>query len=305
LFEEVDVNAASEFADAYYRYYQNFPRTLPPEADDPQYREKLEREYPFHPELLSTLTNKVDSIPKFQKTRGALKLLASAIHHLWENPPEEYERHIIRTFDLTPAEPIIRKEISELSEVIEKLDAAVKADVYNDDNDSFGQQEDKRWNDRSLPSIGSHITVTVLWNSLAAGKHAIGVTYSELYLHVGHPDLQMDHYDTARDNLTYKNNIEYACHYLYDEDRLQFKGIPNVVRMIEQRKEGISTPQAEGEVERNIQNAIGTGPFNPVKFPQHVSDIPDDSDQPSLSIIKFDVAEVDGTKADEPPEITV
>ena len=303
LFEEIEEDAASTFADAYYNYYQNFPRTLPSDADDPRYKEKLEREYPFHPELLSTLTNKVDSIPKFQKTRGALKLLASAIHHLWENRPEEYDRHVIRTYDLTPAEGIIRKEISELSEVIEKLDAAVKADVYNDDEDSFGQQEDQRWIDRGLPGLGSHITVSVLWNSLAAGKHALGITYSDLYLHVGHPALQMDHYDTARDNLTYKNDIEYACHYLYDEDRLQFKGIPNVVRMIEQRKENISTAQAESEVERNVENAIGTGPFNTVKSPQHVSEIPDDSDQPSLCVINFDVAEFDGMESDSPPEI--
>lgn len=303
LFATIDVDAASDFADAYNQYYREFPRTLPSRAEEPQYREKLEREYPFHPELISTLTNKVDSIPKFQKTRGALKLLASAIHHLWENPPDAYDRHVLRTYDLTPAEPIIRKEISELTEVLEKLDAAVKADVYNDDGDSFGQQEDERWNERSLPSLGSHITVTVLWNSLAAGKHAVGVTYSELYLHVGHPALQMDHYDTARDNLTYKNDIEYACHFLYDEDRVQFKGIPNVVRIIEQRKENISPAQAESEVQRNVQNAIGTGPFNPVKFPQHVSEIPDESDQPSLCVLKFDVAEVDGSSADTPPEI--
>ena len=315
LFEEVDDGAAEAFADAYFDYYRNFPRTLPSsvgsgdDADDiesPAFKEKLRREYPFHPELLSTLTDKVDSIPKFQKTRGALKLLAAAINQLWENPPERYNRHVIRVYDLTPASPIIRKEISELCELVD-LEPAVRADVYNDDGDSFGQQEDDRWAGKNLPPYGSHVTITVLWNSLAAGERAVGVTYPELYLHVGHPDLQMDHYDTARDNLTYKNNIEYACHYLYDEDRVQFKGVPNVARMVQQEKGNVSVTQAETEIRRNVKNTVGATPFDSVIFPEHMSEIDDDPDSPKLCVIDFEVAEVGGNGAsgspDQPPDI--
>jgi predicted AAA+ superfamily ATPase len=35
-------------------------------------------DYPFHPELLTTLNRKTSTIPNFQKTRGALRLLALA-----------------------------------------------------------------------------------------------------------------------------------------------------------------------------------------------------------------------------------
>lgn len=301
LFKKVEQGAAENFADTYYQYYRNFPRTLPSEAEKPGYREKLEREYPFHPELLSTLTKKVDSIPKFQKTRGALKLIASAVNHLWDNKPESYTRHVIRVHDLTPAKKPIKREIRELSEFFEKLPVVVQSDVFNEDGDSFGQQEDRRWRGKNIPGLGSHITITILWNSIAIGKHATGVTDSELYLNVGHPQLQMDHYDTAKDNLTFKNDIEFACHYLYDEDRIKFKGVPNIALVIQQRKENITTAQAESEIKRNIENSIGMGPFNISKFPQHVADMPDNPDESTLCIIEFEVAEV-AEDPDIPPE---
>jgi len=301
LFKKIEERVAEDFADTYYQYYKNFPRTLPSEAENPDYREKLEREYPFHPELLSTLTKKVDSIPKFQKTRGALKLIASAINYLWDNKPESYTRHVIRVYDLTPEEKSIEREIRELSGFIEKLSAVVESDVYHKDGDSFGQQEDRRWQDKNIPALGSHITTTILWNSIAIGKHAAGVTDSELYLNIGHPQLQMDHYDTAKDNLTFKNDIEFACHYLYDEDRIKFKGVPNIALVIQQRKENITSAQAESEIKRNIEKSIGMGPFNISKFPQHVADMPDNADEPTLCIIEFEVAEV-SENPDDPPE---
>jgi len=303
LFEEVDEEAAKKFAEEYYQYYQNFPRTIPSRVEKPEYKDKLEREYPFHPELLSTLTQKVDSIPKFQKTRGALKLIASAINHLWENKPDYYTRHVIRLYDLTPAKTQIKREIRELSDFFETLPVAVQSDVYNEDGESFGQEEDKRWLEKGIPGIGSHITVTILWNSIAIGKHATGVTDSELYTNIGHPDIQMDHYDTAKDNLTFKNDIEYACHYLYDEDRIKFKGVPNIALVIKQRKENITTVQAESEIKRNIKNSIGTGPFNIAKFPQHVADVPDKVDDQTLCIIDSEIAEVSGDPEIPPDRI--
>ncbi len=294
LFAAIDADAAAEVAAAYAAYYGSHPRELPAAARDPGYRAQIEREYPFHPSLLDTLTKKVDSIPRFQKTRGALKLLAAAVRHLWEHRPEAYTRHMLRTYDLSLAQPLIRTEVTELGEITEELEAAIRSDVYNDDENSFAQQEDVRWADDGFPAYGSHLAVTILWNSVAAGDNAKGMTRNQLYLQVSHPDLQTDHYDTALGNLTYKSDISYACHYLYDEDRLQFRGYVNLTRTIQEVSESVSDAEATSEVERNIREAVRDGPFETVIFPTHISEVPDDKERPNLVVMGADRAEVRG-----------
>jgi len=111
---------------------------------------------------------------------------------------------------------------------------------------------------------------------------------------VSHPDLQTDHYDTALGNLTYKSDISYACHYLYDEDRLQFRGYRNLTRTIQKVSESVEEAEATAEVERNIREAVRDGPFDAVIFPTHISEVPDDMDRPRLVVMGADRAEVRG-----------
>jgi hypothetical protein len=120
------------------------------------------------------------------------------------------------------------------------------------------------------------------------------MTRNQLYLQVSHPDLQTDHYDTALGNLTYKSDISYACHYLYDEDRLQFRGYVNLTRTIQEVSESVSDAEATSEVERNIREAVRDGPFETVIFPTHISEVPDDKERPNLVVMGADRAEVRG-----------
>ena len=47
------------------------------------YKSKLEKSYPIHPELFDQLYNTWSSIDKFQRTRGILRLMAQVVHELW------------------------------------------------------------------------------------------------------------------------------------------------------------------------------------------------------------------------------
>lgn len=44
--------------------------------------------YPFHPELVRVLDKRVSTIPNFQRTRGALRLLARTVRGLWDTRPD-------------------------------------------------------------------------------------------------------------------------------------------------------------------------------------------------------------------------
>ena len=52
-------------------------------CSDEDYRRKLEKAYPIHPELFDQLYTSWGSLEKFQRTRGVLRLMAQVIHELW------------------------------------------------------------------------------------------------------------------------------------------------------------------------------------------------------------------------------
>ncbi len=65
--------------------YRDNPNDFPQGCADEDYRRKLEKAYPIHPELFDQLYTCWGSLEKFQRTRGVLRLMAQAIHELWMN----------------------------------------------------------------------------------------------------------------------------------------------------------------------------------------------------------------------------
>jgi predicted AAA+ superfamily ATPase len=74
-------NTLKQFAKLYRDNANDFPQG----CADEDYRRKLEKAYPIHPELFDQLYTTWGSLEKFQRTRGVLRLMAQAIHELWMN----------------------------------------------------------------------------------------------------------------------------------------------------------------------------------------------------------------------------
>ncbi|MEX0283328.1 MAG: DUF499 domain-containing protein [Paracoccaceae bacterium] len=72
-------NALKQFAKLYRENSNDFPQG----CADEDYRRKLEKAYPIHPELFDQLYTSWGSLEKFQRTRGVLRLMAQVIHELW------------------------------------------------------------------------------------------------------------------------------------------------------------------------------------------------------------------------------
>jgi predicted AAA+ superfamily ATPase len=79
MFKQRDVVARS-FFELYLAQRAEFPA----ECADTDYEKRLRSAYPIHPEVFDRLYRDWGSLPKFQRTRGVLRLMASVIHCLWE-----------------------------------------------------------------------------------------------------------------------------------------------------------------------------------------------------------------------------
>ncbi len=308
LFTEVPDDTSREAADTYFQFYDQEDRQYPQEATDAGYVDVLAREYPFHPSLINALTDKIDTIPRFQRTRDALRLLARAVYYLWNHQPESYDRHWIRIYDLTVADDdpgggvqtILRERLFDFVD----LGPAVTADIYDDDGTAHAQLEDRKWTENGLPPLGTHLTTTVLWHSLAYGEQAAGLTHADLNLAIGHPDLNFDDYDAALSALR-GDDMDVACYFLYEEERIRFKQEPNLIRIIDQRIESTPEATAHSRFENRLTSKeIGDGGFQPVVFPESPADLPDTPDTPKLAVMHPDTAAVEDGGDTPPSRVT-
>lgn len=90
LFASVDGAAAAETAAEYRATYDKFAgqdEHLAGATSNPEgYASTIEATYPLHPELVRVLDQRLSTIPTFQRTRGALRLLARTVRILWDDP---------------------------------------------------------------------------------------------------------------------------------------------------------------------------------------------------------------------------
>ncbi|MDA8282282.1 MAG: DUF499 domain-containing protein [Actinomycetota bacterium] len=130
LFAEVDETARSEVGRAYAEAAQRAFATgadLPEAVVSGGWAGEVARNYPFHPALVRVLDKRLSTIPNFQRTRGALRLLARVVRDLWEARPEGTDLIHLHHIDLsdpavaeelssrldrTPYEPVIRADIA-------------------------------------------------------------------------------------------------------------------------------------------------------------------------------------------------
>jgi predicted AAA+ superfamily ATPase len=71
-------------ARAFHELYLAQRAEFPAECSEVDYEKRLRAAYPIHPEVFDRLYRDWGSLPKFQRTRGVLRLMASVIHCLWE-----------------------------------------------------------------------------------------------------------------------------------------------------------------------------------------------------------------------------
>ena len=112
LFENVDEKAAKVAGDEFQSLYENLIRneSLAGGPEKPAtYALEVARSYPFHPELIRVLDRRLGAIPQFQRTRGALKLLAEVVSDIWG---KKKDLGIINVADIDYGNPSILNHLT-------------------------------------------------------------------------------------------------------------------------------------------------------------------------------------------------
>jgi len=194
LFESVEADGRDATMDAYASFYTGDRDSFPDSAASPEHRNRLEDSYPIHPTVIDTLTEELDSLPSFQRTRGALKLLSRAVYRLWQHQNDNQKRHFVRLFDLHPSDGDVRSTLLRLfSSVDMDFEAAIKADINSEDGTANAEEEDRNWVKNSHPPLGTNLSTTILWKSIVKGADGRGTTRRPLRHAVANTEVELAH----------------------------------------------------------------------------------------------------------------
>ena len=297
LFKSVSAKAAEKAASEYFTACRASRSNLPDACKDSRYSEAIAQSYPFHPELFNLLTKKIASIPEFQKTRGALRLLAQVVRHLWRN--QENWTPMIHSHNIPVGldEEITNDLTSRLQRP--QMRPPIGADIYNPSGrEAYAQIQDEEWIAADKPPFSSWVARTIFLHSLTQSTSS-GIKRAELNLSLLTPGLEVSFVDRALERLT-------AVAWYLDDDPItstcRFKEEPSINKIVTEEKEQVGRSEAKDDLRSRRDSIFAKKIFTPIFSPEGSGDVDDVPDSVALCLIDFDEATVISS-VDSPPDI--
>jgi hypothetical protein len=273
---------ARRIAEAYVEMYREIPHDVPHEVQEPSYVERMVHAYPFHPDVVRVLYERWGTLPDFQRTRGALRILGMALANLFAaniSTPIVLPSHL----DLAPGD--LRNELVRVLEnpaynnVLDSDVAGPNAKTAQIDND-LGR-EHARYN----PGVRA-ATTTFLWSFTGSATETKGATEAQIRVGSLEPGMQ----PAIIGNVL--NEFRRRLWYLHETDSTyRFDTQANLNRVIVQKEEGVSAQTARALVEEQLARHVSDRPRSgspapsdarPYVFPRETQDV---ADLPTLGIV--------------------
>lgn len=296
LFERVDVPQST--VDEYCQLWTQYRDRIDAGHQGAEARTGLEASYPFHPDLLDTLTGKTATLADFQRVRGMLRILAKTVANVWANRPKDAA--LIHTHHVDLGDEGIRREFTTRlnqsaydSAILNDIDgkagrAALAASI---DTDRFS----------GLLPYASYVARTVFIHTMAYNNELRGLTSAHVRYSVLSPGADLSFVADAE--------AAFIQGSAYLDDRpgvpLRFNAEANLTQIIAREERGVDAEAMRVEADSRIKEIFGgNGSFEAIPFPAGAFDVPDDigDGKPRLAIIHHQALSI-GNVVDEVPEL--
>jgi len=295
LFENLgSADEIEKIISSYSAMYQTLFSELPPYALKSDYKDKLKKSYPFHPELIDMFRLRWASNPYFQRTRGVLRLLAAIVSDLWKRQNSlTGSQYLIHTSD------VVLSNVEALTSQITILngsswDSVINADVSGTSSNAFRIDNDIK--ELGKNNVTQGIAATVLLGTFGSKGQNKGVGIDEIKLCMVKP-AGFNHNDINGAIDRMENNSHYLYHSTAGQKRYWFDTTPNINILISQAQGDIKKPDIIAEILKRITDkSRGVQFFNTLVNPSE--DIPEQM-KPTLIILSpkylASPSEVNGT----------
>ncbi|HEU5422943.1 MAG TPA: DUF499 domain-containing protein [Nitrolancea sp.] len=234
--------------------------------------------YPFHPSVLSVFERKWQTLPRFQRTRGVLRLLALWVSHAYDDGYRKAHRDPLIGLGTAPLEdPLFRAAVFEqLGE--SRLEPVVTTDICGKPGAHAVRLDEEAPELLRKSRLHQKVATAIFFESHggSAGSQP-GASLPETRLAVAEPGLDLGNVETALDALVA------ATYYLRAEGTLYRFGLtPNLNKLLADRRATIQQVAIAERVRREIEAVFKAGSgAERVFFPDKSNDIPD---RPALTL---------------------
>jgi hypothetical protein len=243
-------------------------------------RDAFAATYPFHPVVLSVFERKWQALPRFQRTRGVLRLLALWVSRAYQDGFTGAHRDPLIDLGSAPLdEPMFRGAVFEqLGET--RLEAAVTTDICGRKEAHAIRLDSEAASDIKKARLHRKVATTIFFES-NGGQAQAYATEPEIRLAVAAPGLDIVNLETVLEALVPPAG---ACYYLdTTRKRYWFSVRPNLTKLLADRKASVAPQTIQDYVDKEIQKVFSAGSGMERKyFPDKSSQI---SDQAALTLI--------------------
>lgn len=248
--------------------------------------------YPFHPSVISVFTRKWQSLPRFQRTRGVLRLLA-----LWVS------RAYSEGYGRASGEPLIQLGSAPLHDPTfcdavfeqlgeDKLRVPVTTDITGK-ADSHAVRLDNEANESIRKGRLHQKVATVIFFESNGGQSQAKAeaTAPEIKTALGGPDFNLAEVETALEGLAS------TCFYLvWDRNRYRFGLRPNLNQMLVTWRGNVKEKDIRARIREETEALFRDGAkgLDRKFFPERSNDVPD---RPQLTLVVMGM----DTPATDPP----
>ncbi|MBU6290024.1 MAG: DUF499 domain-containing protein, partial [Chloroflexi bacterium] len=255
LFDVINAEAARAAADAYADTYDrvraDHPHLIPAEAVPPGYRAEIAAAYPFHPRLLRIVSERLQAIPAFQRSRGTLRLFARIVKQVWQG---DGDVSIITAGDLDLRVPSTRAEL------LDRLQRTAFVPAVNADVFGHAPELDSRF---ATGDVHARVARALLLESLQINP-PVFVDVADLTLATLRPS------DVGTEPLEAVRRLAETAWHVLDlgGNKYRFSVEASVVRLLEEEVQRTAEADARAPVRIAVQEYFGTTPLNRILWPR-------------------------------------
>lgn len=243
---------ANEYADWVVEHKQQIPQWFPVDSA----REAFVSSYPFHPMVLSVFERKWQALPRFQQTRGVLRLLALWVARAYQDGFKGAHKDALITLGTAPLEdPMFRAAMFEqLGE--NRLEGALTTDITGK-KDAHAVRLDKEAVETIKKArLHQKVAATIFFES-NGGQAKTEATLPEVRLAVADPGLDIGNVETVLEALTE------SCYFLsVEKNKYRFSLLPNLNKLLADRRASIQPQKIEERVKAEVQNIFAAKASN-------------------------------------------
>lgn len=240
-------------------------------------RETFEATYPFHPMTLSVFERKWQALPRFQQTRGVLRLLALWVARAYQDGFKGAHRDPLIGLGTAPLEDTLFRTAAfeQLGE--NRLEGAVTTDIVGK-KESHAIRLDKEAEEAVKKARLHRKVATVIFFESNGGQARAEATQPEVRLAVAELGMDLGHVESVLEALSS------SCYYLHTErNRYRFNVSPNLNKLLADRRANISAAKIDEKVRAIVQEVFAKGSVgvDRVYFPEKSIQVPS---RPALTL---------------------